>query len=137
MFRRNFIKAMGMTAAAGMLPSYAHAANEGKEKIFSTHVSGSDRVYLWKLLAAVATPVLESMSKGELHKKMQVEVSSTWDGRDKRVAYLECFGRLMDGLAPWLTLPDDDSEEGKVRKKLREQALMSRPLKRVQSYIIQ
>ena len=73
----------------------------------------------------MAIPVLESMSKGELHKKMQVEVSPTWDGRDKRVAYLECFGRLMDGLAPWLTLPDDDSEEGRVRKKLREQALMS------------
>lgn len=125
MFRRNFIKAMGMTAAAGMLPSYAHAANEGEEKIFSTHVPGSDRGYLWKLLAAMASPVLESMSKGELQKKMQVEVSPTWDGRDKRVAYLECFGRLMDGLAPWLTLPDDDSEEGKVRKKLREQALMS------------
>jgi hypothetical protein len=125
MFRRNFIKAMGMTAAAGMLPSYAPAANEREEKIFSTHVPGSDREYLWKLLAAMAIPVLESMSKGELHKKMQVEVSPTWDGRDKRVAYLECFGRLMDGLAPWLTLPDDDSEEGKVRKKLREQALMS------------
>ena len=125
MFRRNFIKAMGMTAAAGMLPSYAHATSEGEEKIFSTYVPVSDREYLWKLLAAVVTPVLESMSKGELHKKMQVEVSPTWDGRDKRVAYLECFGRLMDGLAPWLTLPDDDSEEGKVRKKLREQALMS------------
>jgi len=125
MFRRNFIKAMGMTAAAGMLPSYAQAANEGKEKIFSTHVPGSDREYLWKLLAAMATPVLGNMSKGELHKKMQVEVSPTWDGRDKKVAYLECFGRLMDGLAPWLTLPDDDSDEGKVRKKLREQALMS------------
>jgi len=26
-------------------------------------------------------PVLESMSKGELHKKMQVEVSPTWDGK--------------------------------------------------------
>lgn len=116
---------MGMTAAAGMLPSYAHAAKEGEEKIFSPHASVSDREYLWKLLAAMASPVLESMSKGELHKKMQVEVSPTWDGRDKRVAYLECFGRLMDGLAPWLTLPDDDSEEGKVRKKLREQAFMS------------
>ena len=97
-----------------------------RKRFFSTHVPGSDREYLWKLLAAMAIPVLESMSKGELHKKMQVEVSPTWDGRDKRVAYLECFGRLMDGLAPWLTLPDDDSEEGKVRKKLRrKQALMS------------
>ena len=125
MFRRNFIKAMGMTAAAGMLPSYAHAVNERGEKISSPHASASDREYLWKLLSRIAAPVLESMSKGELHKKMHVEVSPTWDGRDKNVAYLECFGRLMDGLAPWLTLPDDTTEEGKARKKLREQALMS------------
>lgn len=125
MFRRNFIKAMGMTAAAGMLPSYAHAVNERGEKISSPHASASDREYLWKLLSRIAAPVLESMSKGELHKKMHVEVSPTWDGRDKDVAYLECFGRLMDGLAPWLTLPDDTTEEGKARKKLREQALMS------------
>lgn len=125
MFRRNFIKAMGMTAAAGMLPSYAHAVNEVEEKISSPHALVSDREYLWKLLSRMAAPVLESMSKGELHKKMHVEVSPTWDGRDKNVAYLECFGRLMDGLAPWLTLPDDTTEEGKARKKLREQALMS------------
>jgi hypothetical protein len=125
MFRRNFIKAMGMAAAAGMLPSYAHAVNERGEKISSPHASASDREYLWKLLSRIAAPVLESMSKGELHKKMHVEVSPTWDGRDKDVAYLECFGRLMDGLAPWLTLPDDTTEEGKARKKLREQALMS------------
>jgi len=114
-----------MTAAAGMLPSYAHAVNERGEKISSPHASASDREYLWKLLSRIAAPVLESMSKGELHKKMHVEVSPTWDGRDKNVAYLECFGRLMDGLAPWLTLPDDTTEEGKARKKLREQALMS------------
>ncbi len=125
MFRRNFIKAMGMTAAAGMLPSYAHAASERGEKISSPHASASDREYLWKLLSRIAAPVLESMSKGELHKKMHVEVSPTWDGRDKNVAYLECFGRLMDGLAPWLMLPDDTTEEGEARKKLREQALMS------------
>ena len=54
MFRRNFIKAMGMTAAAGMLPSYAHAANEGEKRFFNT-CPGSDREYLWKLLAAMAT----------------------------------------------------------------------------------
>ena len=36
---------------------------------------------------------------------------------------MECFGRLMAGIAPWLTLPDDDTEEGKMRKQLREWAL--------------
>ena len=31
----------------------------------------------------------------------------------------------MAGIAPWLTLPDDDTEEGKMRKELREMALKS------------
>jgi hypothetical protein len=31
----------------------------------------------------------------------------------------------MDGIAPWFTLPDDETEEGQTRKRLREQALMS------------
>jgi hypothetical protein len=65
------------------------------------------------------------MSKGELSKNMQLELSPTWDGRDKRVSYMEAFGRLMDGIAPWLALPDDDSAEGKQRKQLREWALKS------------
>ena len=38
---------------------------------------------------------------------------------------MECFGRLMSGIAPWLSLPDDDTEEGKMRKQLREWALKS------------
>jgi len=41
------------------------------------------------------------------------------------VAYMEAFGRLMTGIAPWLTLPDDDTEEGKQRKQLRAWALQS------------
>lgn len=38
---------------------------------------------------------------------------------------MECFGRLMAGLAPWISLPDDDTSEGIWRKQLREWALKS------------
>ena len=82
-----------------------------------------DRTYWCRLAYQMAEPVLSNMAKGELQKNMQVEVSPTWDGRDKRVTYMECFGRLMAGIAPWLTLPDDDTEEGAMRKQLREWAL--------------
>ncbi|MBK5722064.1 DUF2264 domain-containing protein [Dysgonomonas sp. Marseille-P4677] len=84
-----------------------------------------DRTYWANMLYKIASPVLSNMSKGELSKNMQLELSPTWDGRDKRVSYMECFGRLMSGLAPWLTLPDDDTPEGKQRKQLREWALKS------------
>ena len=81
---------------------------------------------LWAgILYQMAAPVLSNMSEGKLQENMLVELSPTWDGRDKRVTYMECFGRLMAGLAPWLSLPDDDTAEGIQRKQLREWALKS------------
>lgn len=62
----------------------------------------NDRQQWVELCYRIAAPVLENMSKGELQKNMQLELSPTWDGRDKRVAYMETFGRLMAGISPWL-----------------------------------
>ncbi len=85
----------------------------------------SDRELWAGILYQMAAPVLSNMSEGKLKENMLAEFSPTWDGRDKRVTYMECFGRLMAGLAPWLSLPDDDTAEGKQRKQLREWALKS------------
>lgn len=85
----------------------------------------TDRQQWVELAYRIAAPVLENMSKGELQKNMQLELSPTWDGRDQRVAYMETFGRLMAGISPWLALPDDDTEEGVMRKQLREWAVQS------------
>ncbi len=85
----------------------------------------NDRAYWTTLLYKMAAPVLSNMSEGKLSEKMQLELSPSWDGRDKKVSYMECFGRLMSGLAPWLSLPDDNTPEGKQRKQLREWALKS------------
>lgn len=85
----------------------------------------SDRELWTGILYQMAAPVLSNMSEGKLQENMLVELSPTWDGRDKRVTYMECFGRLMAGLAPWLSLPDDDTAEGIQRKQLREWALKS------------
>lgn len=84
-----------------------------------------DRAYWCELAYKMAAPVLSNMAKGELQKNMIVEVSPNWDGRNIKVTYMEAFGRLMAGIAPWLTLPDDETEEGKIRKQLREWALKS------------
>ena len=85
----------------------------------------SDRELWAGVLYQMAAPVLSNMSEGKLQENMLVALSPTGDGRDKRVTYMECFGRLMAGLAPWLSLPDDDTAEGKQRKQLREWALKS------------
>ncbi len=85
----------------------------------------SDREYWCARAYEMAAPVLENMSRGELQKNMKVEVSPSWDGRNIKVTYMECFGRLMAGMAPWLALPDDDTAEGRQRKQLRTWALAS------------
>ena len=101
-----------------ILPTMAMAAKKQKKQL-------SDREYWCQQAYKMAQPVLENMAKGELQKNMMLEVSPNWDGRSKKVAYMECFGRLMAGIAPWLTLPDDDTVEGTQRKQLREWALAS------------
>lgn len=85
----------------------------------------SDRQYWCQQAYKMAQPVLENMAKGQLQKSMQLEVSPNWDGRNKRVAYMECFGRLMAGIAPWLSLPDDGTAESRQRQQLRTWALAS------------
>ncbi|MGN0854323.1 MAG: DUF2264 domain-containing protein [Kiritimatiellia bacterium] len=76
----------------------------------------------------LARPVLEPMSEGRLsqvynYENKTLEISPSWDGRNKRVAYMELFARLMAGLSPWLALPDDVTDEGRLRAELRAMAL--------------
>lgn len=101
---------------ACLLPAVAFSKGK-KEK------EADDRTYWYELLYRIAAPVLAPMSEGRLQRDMQVELSPSWDGRDKRVTYMEAFGRTMAGVAPWLALPDDDTPEGIKRKQLRDWAL--------------
>jgi len=87
--------------------------------------SNADRAYWVEMACKLAEPVLKNMAEGKLQENMLVEVSPNWDGRNKRVAYMETFGRLMAGIAPWLSLPDDDTAEGAKRRQLRQWALAS------------
>jgi hypothetical protein len=114
MERRNFMHGL----LAGGLAASAPALAGGT-------AAGGDRAFMVGLLQKMAEPVLSNMAKGELKRKFALELSPSWDGREPGVAYLECFGRLIAGIAPWLALPDDDSAEGRSRKHLREQALQS------------
>jgi hypothetical protein len=96
--------------------------------IFFIHKSiltKSDREKWVDLAYKIAAPVLENMSKGLLHQNMIYEYSPNFHNGDKNILYMECFGRLMDGISPWLSLPEDDTKEGKIRKKLHELALKS------------
>ena len=121
MLRRNFLRTMAATPVASQLMVSGAAA----ATVAAPATGANDRAYMLDLLTRMAEPVLSNMSKGELQRRFALELSPTWDGRDKRVAYLECFGRLMSGMAPWLALEDDNSAESKLRARLRQQALQS------------
>ena len=101
-----------------LLPAAA-VAKKAKKPVLS------DREYWCSLAYKLAQPVLENMAKGELQKNMQTEFSPSFDNRDRRVVYMETFGRLMAGISPWLSLPDDDTAEGKQRRQLRQWALQA------------
>ncbi|MDN3667551.1 DUF2264 domain-containing protein [Algibacter miyuki] len=75
------------------------------------------RAFFVSSLIKIGDPVLTALSKNELKVKMPVEKSpGAWDDR-KHVTYLEAFGRLLSGMAPWLELEPDTTKEGKLRAK--------------------
>ena len=113
-------KKLLLVVLAAALPLCLSAKKKEAEK--------TDREVWVDIMWQMAEPVLSRMAEGKLQESMTVEnggleLSPTWDNRDKKVSYMECFARLMAGLAPWLTLPDDDTDEGQKRKQLREWAL--------------
>lgn len=103
-----------------VVPSSVSAAKKGgKQK--------TDREVWVDIMYQMAEPVMKNMAEGRLQQVMDtavgcknLELSPTWDKRNKKVAYMEAFGRLLAGLAPWLNLPDDDTAESVKRKHLRE-----------------
>lgn len=118
MQRRNFLKWSSLLAFTGFVPGQSLVAKTGAIFDDTKVKKQNDRDYWISLLDKIASPILNNMSKGELRKNMPVEYSPTWDGRNKEVAYMEAFGRLIPGLAPFLALPEENTAEGVIRKRL-------------------
>ena len=92
---------------------------------FAKNPKSCDRDYWVGQAYKMARPVLENMAHGKLQQNMLTEFSSSFDNRNRKVVFMETFGRLMAGIAPWLVLPDDGSDEAQQRKQLRDWALAS------------
>ena len=77
--------------------------------------TGMDDRRLWvETLDRIARPVLENLAAGTLKKNMPFESLSSEPLR-REVSYLEAVGRTICGIAPWLELGPDDTEEGRLR----------------------
>lgn len=73
-----------------------------------------DRIYWVSTLQKIALPVLNNLAKGSLRKNMPYESKSA---EGQKFAYFEAFARVFNGIAPWLELGVDSSQEGKTREK--------------------
>lgn len=79
----------------------------------------TDSRKLWlESMFRIADPVLEALSNQKLKECMPVDSPSA--GREN-YAYLEAFGRLLAGMAPWLENKQDGEEE-KLRNKYARMA---------------
>ncbi|MDE3067528.1 MAG: DUF2264 domain-containing protein [Verrucomicrobiota bacterium] len=110
--RREFLKsvtALGMAGAVG-----ATAVNSVAQTFATVRDDASDRAYWLAVLARIARPVLENLSRRQLKKTMPVEAAHPADRA--RYTHLEAFGRLLAGVAPWLAAQCLDTAEAGRQK---------------------
>lgn len=95
-----------------------------KTKVEPAAQTGAEDRAMWvKCLWKISYPVIHNLSEGTLRNNMPLEVAPHYGGGADKMTYLEAVGRTLAGVAPWLALPDDDTEEGKLRKQMREKTL--------------
>ncbi len=126
MKRRTWIQQAGLFLGGITLSNTQSVEQVKKQETAGSNdfESLNDRAYWVAIISKMAKPILENISQGTLQKNMPMVVSESFDSRNPKVGYLEAFGRLLAGIAPWLALPKDNSEEGKLRTKFLEQALL-------------
>ena len=73
-----------------------------------------DRIFWVSTLQKITFPVLNNLARGSLRKNMPYESNGS---EGQKFSYFEAFARVFNGIAPWLELGADTSEEGKVREK--------------------
>jgi len=66
----------------------------------------------------LADPVLNNLSAETLKARMPVEQAA--GATRESVTHLEALGRLIAGIAPWLELAPDDTDEGRLRARYAE-----------------
>ncbi|TXH22578.1 MAG: DUF2264 domain-containing protein [Chitinophagaceae bacterium] len=102
------------------IPSIGQKKRQSKPVQTTVNTGLQDRSTWVKYLYKIAYPVIHNLAENSLRKNMPVEVPpGLKPDFFKKVTHLEAVGRTLAGIAPWLELPDDNTEEGLLRKKLK------------------
>jgi hypothetical protein len=107
MDRRRFMISIG----AAPLMSASIAAQ-------SRPAATDDRAIWVGHMQKLADPVLNNLSAETLKARMPVEQAA--GATRESVTHLEALGRLIAGIAPWLELAPDDTDEGRLRARYAE-----------------
>ena len=84
------------------------------KKLLSKGDGKTDRRVWVQTMTRIAAPVLENLAAGTLKQNMPFE-SLSLEPLRREVSYLEAVGRTICGIAPWLELGPDNTEEGQLR----------------------
>ncbi|MGL4293625.1 MAG: DUF2264 domain-containing protein, partial [Bacteroidales bacterium] len=75
-----------------------------------------ERKFWIKYLLEISTPVISNLDNQTLRDNMPVEVTAEGAKLNReKVTHLEALGRTICGIAPWLELGPDETEEGRLR----------------------
>jgi hypothetical protein len=99
--RRTFVE------LASLLPALSRPASAA---------TGADRDYWRGVLVRIAHPVLDALSRRKLRAAMPIEAPRNKVEDRRQYTYLEAFGRLLSGIAPWLESGESAGEEGELRR---------------------
>jgi hypothetical protein len=104
MNRRDFFYAAGIGSLTALV--------DGSSLRAAGFSPTADRNYWISVLRRLTDPVLRNLADGTLKIRMPVEAADPARGS---VTHLEALGRLIAGIAPWIELAPDSSEEGRLR----------------------
>ena len=77
------------------------------------------RKYWLDNMLKIVTPVLDALSRDSLRQEMPVECQPEVKDREN-YTYLEAFGRILTGIAPWLAGRPVSEQEDQLRQKYAE-----------------
>ena len=103
----------------------ADAQKSKKTKTVPVISGAQDRAFWVKSLYKIAYPVIHNLANNTLKKNMATEIAPHYYNNVREVGYTEALGRTFAGIAPWLSLPDDDTEEGKLRAKFKAETIQA------------